>query len=76
MLEYIRDRPVEFVIIHKIDRLARNRGDDVTVTNQIVATGAHLVSTSEAINSTPSGQLLQGIMATIAEFYSCNLATG
>ena len=75
MLDYVQTSPVDFVIVHKIDRLARNRADDVAVTNQIVATGAHLVSTSEAINSTPSGQLLHGIMASIAEFYSRNLAT-
>lgn len=75
MLDYVEASPVDFVIVHKIDRLARNRADDVTVTNQILATGAHLVSTSEAISNTPSGQLLHGIMASIAEFYSRNLAT-
>lgn len=75
MLDYVQNSPVDFVIVHKIDRLARNRADDAAVTNQILATGAHLVSTSEAINSTPSGQLPHGIMASIAEFYSHNLAT-
>lgn len=75
MLDYVQKRPVDFVIVHKIDRLARNRADDATITNQILATGAHLVSTTEAISSTPSGRLLHGIMASIAEFYSHNLAT-
>lgn len=75
MLSYIESSPVDFVIVHKIDRLARNRADDATLTNQILATGAHLVSTTEAISSTPSGRLLHGIMASIAEFYSQNLAT-
>lgn len=63
MLEYVQTRPVDFVIVHKMDRLARNRVDDATITSQILATGAHLASTSEAINGTPSGQLLHGIMA-------------
>lgn len=64
-----------FVIVQKIDRLARNRGDDPTISDRIRATGARLVSTTEAVNTTPSGQLLHGIMASIAEFYSRNLAT-
>ena len=34
-----------------------------------------LVSASENIDETPSGMLLHGIMSSIAEFYSRNLAT-
>lgn len=64
MLEYIQDRPVDFVIVHKIDRLARNRADDAAITRTIQNTGAYLVSTTEAISTTPSGRLLHGIMAT------------
>ena len=74
MLDYISTTPVDFVIVHKIDRLARNRGDDAAITDRIHNTGARLVSTTEAINTSPSGQLLHGIMASIAEFYSQNLA--
>jgi hypothetical protein len=37
--------------------------------------GARLVSCSESIDETPSGVLLHGIIATIAEFYSRNLGT-
>jgi hypothetical protein len=75
MLRYIQDTLVDFVIVHKIDRLARNRADDAAITKTILETGAHLVSTTEAISTTPSGRLLHGIMASIAEFYSQNLAT-
>ena len=74
MLDYVTTTPVDFVIVHKIDRLARNRGDDATITDRIHNTGARLVSTTAAINTSPSGQLLHGIMASIAEFYSQNLA--
>lgn len=66
---------MDFVIVHKIDRLARNRADDAAITRTIQNTGAYLVSTTEAISTTPSGRLLHGIMASIAEFYSQNLAT-
>lgn len=74
MLVCIQDRPVDFVIVHKIDRLARNRADDAVITKTILGAGAYLVSTTEAISTTPSGRLLHGIMPSIAEFYSQNLA--
>src|SRR4051812_33779869 len=75
MLRRIGDeRDVELVIVHKVDRLARNRYDDVTINLAIQQAGAELVSVSENIDDTPSGQLLHAIMAANAEFYSRNLA--
>lgn len=74
-LEYTQDRQVDFVIVHKIDRLARNRANAAAITRTIQNAGAYLMSTSEAISTTPSGRLLHGITASIAEFHSPNLAT-
>jgi site-specific DNA recombinase len=75
MLDRLRsERDIDYVIVHKVDRLARNRGDDVTISLTIREAGAQLVSVSENIDETPSGMLLHGIMSSIAEFYSLNLA--
>lgn len=74
MLSYLRDHPVSYVVCHKIDRLARNRVDDVEINVAIRASGATLVSCTENIDETPSGALMHGIMSSIAEFYSKNLA--
>lgn len=73
MLEYLAENQVDYVIVHKVDRLARNREDDVMIGRAIAEAGAVLVSTTENIDQTPSGMLLHGIMASIAEFYSRNL---
>ncbi|MGL5827851.1 MAG: recombinase family protein [Nocardioides sp.] len=75
MLTFVKEHKVAHVIVHKIDRLARNRIDDVEINLQLTASGAQLVSCSENIDETPSGMLLHGIMSSIAEFYSRNLAT-
>ncbi len=75
MLAFIAEHPVKYVIVHKVDRLARNRADDVAINLAIRQAGAELVSVSENIDQTPSGLLLHGIMASISEFYSRNLAT-
>ncbi len=74
MLAYIADNPVGFCIVHKVDRLARNRVDDVEINVALTRSGVTLVSCSENIDETPSGILLHGIMSSIAEFYSRNLA--
>jgi DNA invertase Pin-like site-specific DNA recombinase len=75
MLRHLREQPTDYVIVHKVDRLARNRADDVVITMEIKRSGAALVSCTENIDETPSGLLLHGIMSSIAEFYSRNLAT-
>jgi site-specific DNA recombinase len=74
MLTYVQEHPVTYLIVHKVDRLARSRADDVSIGLELQAAGVQLVSCTESIDETPSGKLLHGIMASIAEFYSRNLA--
>jgi site-specific DNA recombinase len=75
MLTRVSEGDIDYVIVHKVDRLARNRADDVAIVMHIRQAGAQVVSVSENIDETPSGLLLHGIMSSIAEFYSRNLAT-
>ncbi|MDZ7733875.1 MAG: recombinase family protein [Acidimicrobiia bacterium] len=74
LLRLTEERDIDFVIVHKVDRLARNRADDVSINVAIRESNAALVSVTENIDETPSGTLLHGIMASISEFYSKNLA--
>ncbi|MDQ4115085.1 MAG: recombinase family protein [Actinomycetota bacterium] len=55
MLEYIATHQVNFCIVHKVDRLARNRLDDVEIHRRLVQAGVTLVSATENIDETPSG---------------------
>ena len=77
MLKYVKENAdrVDYVIVHKVDRLARNRDDDSDIMRTLRECGVQLVSASESIDDTPAGMLLHGIMSSIAEFYSQNLAT-
>ena len=75
MLAFITATRVRFCIVHKLDRLARNRADDVKIHEALINAGVTLVSATESIDQTPSGMLVHGIMSSIAEFYSRNLAT-
>ncbi len=66
---------VRYLIVHKVDRLARNRLDDATLYERFVGMNITLVSASENIDETPAGRLMHGMLATFAEYYSNNLAT-
>ena len=68
------DRDVEAVVVHKIDRLARNMEDHVAIRALFRRRGVALVSVTENVEETASGRLVEGIHALMAEFYSANLA--
>ena len=75
LLKRVKEDPdIRYVIVHKIDRLARSREDDVQLGLLFARHGVRLVSATENIDETPSGKLVHGIMATIAEWYSGNLS--
>ncbi|WP_410613965.1 recombinase family protein [Amycolatopsis sp. lyj-109] len=74
MLADVRKLRPGHVIVHKIDRLARNREDDIAINLALKKHGVQLVSCTENVDDTPSGRLLYGLMAEIAQFYSGDLA--
>lgn len=74
MLRYIEEHATTFVVIHKLDRLARNLGDSVTIWAALDEAGVDLVSCSEHVDNTPAGKFSRTIMAAQAAFYSDNLA--
>jgi site-specific DNA recombinase len=64
------ERDIDYVILDKIDRFARNRRDDANLLFELRQAGAELVSVKENIDETPAGVLLHGILATMAEWES------
>ncbi len=68
------DGDVEAVVVHKVDRLARNMEDHIAIRALLRRRGVVLVSVTENLDETASGRLVEGIHALMAEFYSANLA--
>ncbi|MGH9304057.1 MAG: recombinase family protein, partial [Acidimicrobiales bacterium] len=64
----------EAVVVHKVDRLARNMEDHIAIRALLRRRGVVLVSVTENLDETASGRLVEGIHALMAEFYSANLA--
>ena len=75
MLKELPALGVKYLIVHKVDRLARNRLDDAQLYERLVGMSITLVSATENIDETPAGRLMHGMLATFAEYYSNNLAT-
>jgi site-specific DNA recombinase len=66
---------VDAVVVHKVDRLARNLEDHVAIRALLRRKGVSLVSVSENLEESASGKLVEGIHALMAEFYSSNLSS-
>ncbi|MCH8903555.1 MAG: recombinase family protein [Bacteroidetes bacterium] len=74
LIQYCKEnKQVDVVLIHKIDRLARNLVDYATIKAILKQKGIKLVSVSEPFEDNPVGNLLENIMASISEWYSANL---
>jgi DNA invertase Pin-like site-specific DNA recombinase len=67
------NKGVDVVLVHKIDRLARNLVDYATIKAILKQKGIKLLSVSEPFEDNPVGNLLENIIASISEWYSANL---
>jgi site-specific DNA recombinase len=74
MLVRVAEGDIDALVVHKIDRLARNMEDHVAIRAGLRKAGVALVSVTENIEESASGKLVEGIHALMAEFYSANLA--
>ncbi len=68
------DGAVDALVVHKLDRLARNLEDHAAVRAALRKAGVQLYSVTETLEDSASGKLVEGILASIAEFYSANLS--
>lgn len=62
------------VIVWKLDRFARNRYDSAMYRNILKKNGVKIYSAMENISDSPEGIILEGLMESLAEYYSANLA--
>jgi len=64
------DKSVRAVIVYDVSRLARNRLDFALLKQMLRKAGVTLISATEPINDSPEGQMLEGMLSTVAEFFS------
>ena len=73
----IRDsakREFEIIVVHKLDRFARNRQDSAMYRIILQKNGVVLRSVIENFDDSPESVILESLMEGLAEYYSKNLA--
>ena len=63
-----------YVIVHKLDRFARNRYDAAIYRKRLRLNGARLVSVLENLDDSPESSILESVLEGMAEYYSRNLS--
>ena len=69
-----KDKTIDAVIVHKIDRFSRNNIDFYAYKAILKKEGVRLLSVTENIDENPSGEFIENVLVAMAQFYSRNLA--
>jgi len=64
----------EAVVVHKLDRFARNRYDSAIYKRELKKAGVKLLSVTEKLDDSPESVILESVLEGMAEYYSKNLA--
>lgn len=64
----------QLVLVHKLDRFARNRFDSAAYRVELRKNKKFLISTTEQFDDSPESSMMEAIIEAMAEFYSKNLA--
>lgn len=74
LFQLIKTHPADYLIVHKSDRFARSREDDAFYRARLKDAGMKLVSVLERFDDTPESIIMEGLMASLNEYYSANLS--
>jgi len=74
MIKDAKNGKFDFIIVYKLDRFARNRYDSAIYKAQLKKFGVKVLSAMEKITDGPEGIILEGLLESMAEYYSANLA--
>lgn len=64
----------QLVLVHKLDRFARNRYDSATYRVELRKYKKYLISATEQFDDSPESIILESVIEGMAEYYSKNLA--
>ncbi len=64
----------DIVLVHKLDRFARNRYDSAYYKRELRKAGCRIESVLERLDDSPESVLMESVIEGMAEYYSKNLA--
>lgn len=62
------------ILVHKFDRFSRDRADSAVYKRELKQRGMRLISVLEAVDDSPESIILEGLLESLAEYYSRNLS--
>ena len=74
MIEDSAKKGFQYVLVYQLDRFARNRYDSATYKAKLKKNGVRVLSARENITDDASGILVEGLLESMAEYYSAELA--
>lgn len=63
-----------YVVVHKLDRFARDRYDSAIYKKLLKDNGVKLLSVLEHLDDSPESVIMEGLLEAMAEYYSKNLS--
>ena len=74
MIDDSKRRGFKYIIVYQLDRFARNRYDSATYKAKLKKNGVRVLSAKENITDDASGILVEGMLESMAEYYSAELS--
>ena len=74
MIEDSKKKTFKYVLVYQLDRFARNRYDSATYKAKLKKNGVRVLSAKENITEDASGILVEGVLESMAEYYSVELS--
>lgn len=70
MIDDSKKKTFDFVLVYQLDRFARNRYDSANYKAKLKKNGVRVLSAKESITDDASGILVEGMLESMAEYYS------
>ena len=74
MIEESKHKKFKYVLVYQLDRFARNRYDSAIYKSKLKKNGIRVLSARENISDDASGILMEGMLESMAEYYSAELS--
>ena len=74
MLNESAKQKFDFVIVYSLDRFSRNRFESATHKAHLKKYGVRVISATETITDDPAGIMVEGVLESMAEYYSAELS--
>ena len=74
MIDDSKKKHFEYVLVYQLDRFARNRYDSANYKAKLKKNGVRVLSAKENISDDASGILIEGVLESMAEYYSAELS--